>query len=287
MSEYYAIEQSKVTNPLGSDRLGSQIPAKGMIITDYGTEYVKAREMDSIHRCQGNAYLKEPGLYCLLRAINPVKYKDRRAAVHVQRQILFRPTSVRKTENRTSPRACHLRICDRETINAPYREIAKTADVALGTVGWVIRNLKEQGLLVERKKGKRRRLVDRKKLLNKWVEAYNEKLRPTLIIGRYTAPQDYWWRNIDIGNYGARWGGEVAAAKLTGYLKPEVATIYAKEMPVQLMRDFKMRNDPKGNVEIMRQFWDDRFNPDDQKRENKYIDIAPVIIVYADLHNRR
>ena len=49
------------------------------------------------------------------------------------------------------------------------------------------------------------------------------------------------------------------------------------------MRDFKMRHDPNGNVEIMRQFWDDRFNPDDQKRENKYIDIAPVIIVYADL----
>ncbi len=51
-------------------------------------------------------------------------------------------------------------------------------------------------------------------------------------------------------------------------------------MPVQLMRDTKMRNDPKGNVEIMRQFWDDRFNSDNQ---NEHLGIAPLIIVYADL----
>jgi hypothetical protein len=95
--------------------------------------------------------------------------------------------------------------------------------------------------------------------------------------------QDYWWQNTGPTKYAALWGGEVAAAMLIDYLKPGVGTIYVKEMPLQLMRDNRMRNDPNGNVEIMRQFWDDRFNPVNQNRDNKYIGIAPLIIIYADL----
>ena len=304
----YAIEiKARLTNPiLGAviDRV-RRFPQKGMIITDYVNPNItdKLREMDiAFIDAAGNAYLKEPGLYLFIKGNKPGGYAktDTFETEEINQTIyaplltitpqFFPPTIINQPKNQAFQPAglkvVFAFLCDRETINAPYREIAKAADVALGTVGWVIRNLKEQGFLVEIKKDKRRkfrRLVDRKKLLNKWVEAYNEKLRPTLILGHYTAPQDYWWQNTDIKKYGALWGGEVAAAKLTGYLKPEVATIYAKEMPVQLMRDFKMRHDPNGNVEIMRQFWDDRFNPDNQKRENKYIDIAPVIIVYADL----
>jgi hypothetical protein len=174
-------------------------------------------------------------------------------------------------------------LCDEKLTAAPYRKIAQIAGVALGTVGWVIRDLKAKGYLVETKgetKRKHRRLVNRTKLLDKWVEEYNAKLRPTLIIGRFTAPQDYWWQNTDIRNYDALWGGEVAAAKLTGHLKPGATTIYAKQMPVQLLRDLQMRHDPKVNVEILRQFWDDGFNPDNQ---NEHPGIAPLIIVYADL----
>lgn len=301
----YAVEvKTRLTNTiLGAviDRV-RRFPQKGMIITDYVNPNIadKLREMDiAFIDAAGNAYIKEPVLYLFIKGNKPGGYTktDTFETEEINQTIyaplltitpqFFPPTIINQPKNQAFQPAglkvVFAFLCDRETINAPYREIAKAADVALGTVGWVIKNLKEQGFLVEIKKDKRRklrRLVYRKKLLEKWVEAYNEKLRPTLITGRYTIPQDYWWQNTDIRNYGALWGGEVAAAKLTGYLKPEVATVYAKEMPVQLMRDFKMRNDPKVNVEILRQFWDDRFNPDNQ---NEHLGIAPLIIVYADL----
>lgn len=302
----YAVEvKARLPNTiLGAvaDRV-RRFPQKGMIITDYVNPNIadKLREMDiAFIDAAGNAYLKEPGLYLFIKGNKPGGYTktDTFETEEINQTIytpllkitpqLFPPTLIMRKPRNQAFQPAGLKVifailCERNIVNANYREIAKTADVALGTVGWVIRNLKELGLLIERTKGKRRRLVDRKKLLEKWVEAYNEKLRPTLIIGRYTAPQNYWWQNTDIRNYGARWGGEIAAAELTDYLKPEIATVYAKEMPVQLLRDLRMRHDPNGNVEIMRQFWDDKFNPDNQKRENKYIDIVPIIIVYADL----
>ncbi len=302
----YAVEvKTRLTNTiLGAvvDRV-RRFQQKGMIITNYVNPNIadKLKEMDiAFIDAAGNAYLKEPGLYIFIKGNKPGGYTktDTFETEEINQTIytpllkitpqIFPPALIIREPRNQAFQPAGLKVvfailCEGDLVNAPYREIAKIADVALGTVGWVIRNLKEQGLLVERKNQKRRRLVDRKKLLDKWVEAYNEKLRPTLIVGRYNAPQDYWWQGTDIRNYDGFWGGEVAAARLTGYLKPEVATIYAKEMPVQLLRDLRMRNDPKGNVEIMRQFWDDKFNPDNQKRENKYIDIAPVIIVYADL----
>jgi len=302
----YAVEvKARLTNPI----LGAVIyrvrrfPRKGMIVTDYANPNIadKLREMDiPFIDAAGNAYLKEPGFYIYIKGNKPGGYRKTGAveagetiqaiiAPTLQIEPKFFPPHLPAGETRNYAfqpaglKVVFVFLCERNLVNAPYREIAKTADVALGTVGWVIGNLKTKGYLVEtrgEKKRRRRRLVDRKKLLDKWVEEYNAKLRPALIIGRYTAPQDYWWRNTDIRNYGALWGGEVAAARLTGYLKPETATIYAKEMPNQLMRDTKMRNDPNGNVEIMRQFWDDRFNPDNQ---NEHPGIAPLIIVYADL----
>lgn len=305
----YAVEvKARLTNPI----LGAVIyrvrrfPRKGMIITDYVNPNIadKLREMDiAFIDAVGNAFLDEPGLYIFVKGNKPSGYpKTGKFEVGEKNQTidvpplqltpqLFPLALIMREPRNQAFQPAGLKVvfaflCERDLVNAHYRKIAKTADVALGTVGWVIRNLIEQGLLVEIKKEKRRRirrLVDRKKLLDKWVEAYNEKLRPTLIVGRYNTPQDYWWQNTDIRNYGALWGGEVAAAKLTDYIKPGIATVYAKEMPVQLLRDLRMRNDPKGNVEIMRQFWDDKFNPDNPNTNNKYTGIAPLIIVYADL----
>lgn len=59
---------------------------------------------------------------------------------------------------------------------------------------------------------------------------------------------------------GARWGGEVAAAKLTKYLKPATGTIYlepakARDTLATLVQEHRLRADPQGNVEILDAFW--------------------------------
>ena len=94
-----------------------------------------------------------------------------------------------------------------------------------------------------------RQLKNKKELLDKWVDAYLEKLRPKLFLGTFTTDNDYWWMDLDnnIVEYDAKWGGEVAAAKMTWNIKPEKIIIYlAKEGGKQLLAENHLHKDPEG-----------------------------------------
>ena len=83
-------------------------------------------------------------------------------------------------------------------------------------------------------------------------------------------------------------GGEVAAAKCVGYLKPEVVTIYLPEHAgkqllgkARLRKAVKWTGDGPGIVRIYRPFWPG-------VKENKYQiaqgeHIVHPILIYADL----
>lgn len=158
---------------------------------------------------------------------------------------------------------------------APYREIAKRAQVALGTVGDVLADLEERGHLAPDKPGPRRLLAP-ERLQEEWITHYPIKLRPKLNACRYTAPGPDWWLNLDIRPYRAYWGGEVAAAKLTGYLKPERIILYIEGKPDKLILAQRLRPDINGEIEILETFWqpDEVLPPDNT---------APPLLIYADL----
>ncbi|MEN8194772.1 MAG: type IV toxin-antitoxin system AbiEi family antitoxin, partial [Bacteroidota bacterium] len=166
-------------------------------------------------------------------------------------------------------------LCIPELHNATYREIAKMTGAALGTVGWTFKDLREAGYLVEIKK--RRRLVQREDLLKKWIENYHERLRPKQLRGKYITNNFDWWRNINIADYDADWGGEVAAGLMTNYLIPGNKTIYAQGNGInKLILKERMVKDHKGDIELLNKFWN--FRTQDK---NKFI--VPPILVYADL----
>lgn len=73
----------------------------------------------------------------------------------------------------------------------------------------------------------------------------------------------------------AWWGGEAAAAKMTGYLRPETATIYARQPAGRVQAKLRLRKDPHGNIELLEAFWPD-MAPGDRG------DCAPPIVVAAD-----
>ena len=81
---------------------------------------------------------------------------------------------------------------------------------------------------------------------------------------------------VKIGEYEGCWGGEVAAAKLTRRLKPQMVTIYADQLPGRLIIENKLRKAADGEIEILKPFWN--FEHDLTNR-----DIAPPLLVYADL----
>ncbi len=72
------------------------------------------------------------------------------------------------------------------------------------------------------------------------------------------------------------WGGEIAAAELTGYLKPERYTVYTDKLPGKLIYKFKFQKDPHGNIEILTPFWTFKWN----LAEKRYV---PPLLIYADL----
>lgn len=164
-------------------------------------------------------------------------------------------------------------ICNPKIIDAPYREIARQARVAHGTVGWVMAELPRTGFLATQ--GRRRILQNRERLLQLWAEHYPRVLRPKLQLGRYRARDLDWWTTFDPKKFGAEFGGEIAGGRMTNYLRPGTATLYVEKIDPRLLIDLKLQIDVReGNVEVLQRFW---TQPGPQPG------IVPLPLVYADL----
>ena len=220
----------------------------------------------------GNAYLNAPGLYVYVTGLKPAA----NAANDLGEAV---DTARRGTA--TGLRVIFVLLCYPDLLNAPYRDINDAAGVALGTIGWVFNDLKARAQLHVGNNKAKRRLVDRDRLIQEWATNYPIKLRPKLNTRRFHAPDPDWWRNTDLRQFGAQWGGEVAADKLTRYLKPEALTIYMFPENAQgnlnrLVAQTRLRRDPNGEIEILDAFW--KLRDDD-----KLGDTVPPLLVYADL----
>jgi hypothetical protein len=163
-------------------------------------------------------------------------------------------------------------LCDPALADRPYREIAKRAGVAHGTVGWVMAELPEAGHVAN--VGGRRRLVAPERLLQQWTDAYARTLRPKLLLGRYRAERLDWWEALDQVKYGLTLGGEGAAARLGTVLRPGTLTFYGPRVEPRLVLEQRLKPDPAGNVEFLKRFWPIGDEPPD---------LAPDVLVYADL----
>ena len=249
-----AMEKAQPTLP-GQDRI---------LVTEYATPQMAdlMKEIGLLFMdTAGNAYINKPPLYIFIKGN---KRPENLKPVPIKR--LFKPAGLK---------VVFALLNHPEMVDWPYRKIAAVTDVALGTVDWIFRDLKEIGFLVEMG-GRKRKITNPLQLLKRWVEAYPEQLRPKLDIGRFKADDPDWWKDIDITGYNACWGGEVAAAKLTRQLKPEKVIIYAPEPPGKLIIEQKLRKTTGGDIEILKTFW--TFD-----HELDALGIAPPLLVYADL----
>jgi len=240
-----------------------RLPEKALLVTQYVNPNMAERlkEMDvPFLDTLGNAYLNAPPIFIYMKGHTPPRFPRERPT------RAFVPTGLK---------VVFALLCRQELACAPYRTIAQTAQVALGTVAWVLDDLARLGYLLEM--GKRgRRLIHKKQLLERWVAAFPNQLRPKLLLGRYAAPDPKWWEHTRVRDFHAYWGGEIAAARLTGYLKPERATVYIKDAPGGLLAANRLRTDPRGNVEVLKAFWNTKCDWTDT-------DIVHPLLVYADL----
>jgi len=166
---------------------------------------------------------------------------------------------------------------DENYLNVTYRQMADDYGIALGNINYIINSLKEQGYILQQGK-KTLRLTQKKRLLDEWILAYEEKLKPLLKIGdyRFINGNDKEWEKIPITDYHTQWGGEPAAKLLTAYLKPAKLTLYTTESKTMLLKTYKLAPQDNGVLGIYKKFWKFNMGP---------LDTVPPILVYADLVN--
>ncbi|UUZ51570.1 hypothetical protein LP420_20905 [Massilia sp. B-10] len=215
----------------------------------------------------GNAYLQAPGLFVFIKG-------QRHANGHALSDVLPGPGG-----SVSASRLTFALLCAPELLSAPYRFLSQIAGVSLGAIGPVFNDLAKRGYITKAKKD--RRFLEKAKLMDEWVTIYASKLRPKLAPRRFSASDRDWWKKIDIEHFDAAWGGEVAADKMTNYLKPEKITIYMNAATMRhklgkLVIQNKLRADPHGEIEILEKFWDLSLDHEHQA-------CVPPLLVYADL----
>lgn len=236
------------------------------------TRYVNPNLADKLREAKiqfvdtvGNAYIQQPSLHFFVKGnketTQSFAQKSGRAFQYSGLKVIF---AFLQTP---------------ELIQGSYRDIAEQANVALGSVGWVLSDLTEQGYV--QKKANKRNLVNKKKLLQRWVESYHI-LKRKHYQATFTSDKADWWKNMDVTEFEALWGGEVAAEIVTQYLQAKDAVVFIEPSMVgQFVNAARLKKCKPEDVEVRRidfvePFWKTGVAP-------VVRGLAPLLVVYADL----
>ena len=232
--------------------------AKGhgnLVISDYINEddAERFRELDINYLDSvGNAYLNLPPVYVFIQGKKP---RDN-----------FTLDRAAKLFTESGLRIILALLTNDELLNASYRRIADHAGVSMGTIGWVLRELKNQGFTAT-VKGKYA-WAQRVKLVKKWVEEYPD-LRAKYLIGTFYTQDHDWWRNIDLNRYGANLGADVSVmASLEQFASMSAELFLDKHKHIPLVEDLnlipaaeidrlgtKISDQKLVRIDILNKFW--------------------------------
>lgn len=272
----YLVEIKRVDRFAAIGQIKNQFdrfPQPGLLVANRVTADTadKCRELDvQFIDAHGNAFLHGSDWFVLVKGQRPP------TTARIDVEAMDAP----RAGTATALRTVFALLCHPGLLNAPYRDIKQAAGVALGAIGWVFVDLNKRGLTTGGQKKGERRILERQRMIDEWVTNYPIKLRPKLNAKRFHAADPAWWKQLDVKRYEAQWGGEVAADRLTGHLKPNVVTLYMRPEKMQqnltrLVIDNKLRAAPNGEIEVLETFWDfDIAGPDG---------VVPPLLVYADL----
>jgi len=169
-------------------------------------------------------------------------------------------------------------LIDETWLHRTYRQIAEQTGTGIGNITNIIKGLKQDGFLLPIAKNEYK-LNNKKELLNKWIAAYDMRLKPILKVGtfRFLKEEDFAkWKNLPLHKGKTWWGGEPAGDIFTNYLKPAELTLYTTETRKDMIKNYRMVPDDKGNIKVFKKFW--QF---DEVNDN----VVPPLLAYTDLMN--
>ena len=256
-------------------------PDHGLFVADYINPKMGTRLKEAgiqFIDTAGNAYINQKPVYIYM--IGSKLEKELITEQKLKTGKAFQPTGMK---------VVFAFLRNKTLINAPYREIADQAQVALGSVSLVIRDLIAQGFILEGINNKPRELAKFDLLLNKWVEEYPHRLKQKYRIGMFTTDDPYWWTAIKPEHFDALWGGEIAAAKYTDYLNPRHATVYINKKNIKdLIKATHLRKPqsherPNVQIDLIEPFWNTEIKAHNGIKTNERVGLVPPVIAYADL----
>ena len=230
------------------------LPPPGLLVADYVSGPMARRLRDlgtQFIDTAGNAFIDQVPVYVCIEGRRPTP--DRPPVGAEPRSGAFEHKGMRVVYA--------LLVCP-AVLSRPFREIARVSGVSVGTVSRVIDALASERTI--ELGNKRRSLADGATLERRWLDAFPTKLRAKCWRGRFTSARDLYPDSVDLSDYGASWGGEVAAAAYTnGALRPEIATVYVSEgTEADMLRTLRLRrptttgDEPSGSeVEVLTTFW--------------------------------
>jgi hypothetical protein len=248
-----------------------------VIVTDYVTQPVADRlraAQQQFIDLAGNAYLEAPGWLVYVVGRKPV--------------MTGAPKHAAKGVTPAGLKVGFALLCDPTLANAPQRTIALVAGVALGAVPAILADMRDAGQLMV--VGKVRRVQANKRMLDEWAITYARTLRPKTLTATYTTQNFADWKTWPLNTKQVKWGGEPAAALLTGYLRPGVLTLYTEKLPARLIHDQRLIRAhvlaDTALVEIRKPFWGEALTLRDGHSavvKTMYEETVPPVLIYADL----
>jgi len=176
-------------------------------------------------------------------------------------------------------------LCDNALVNENIRAIAGISQISLGSAQSTIKGLINSGYVMI-KDGKNI-LIEKEKLFERWIGEFAEKLRPKLFIGRYRFKNfndHIKWRSLELPA-DTSWGGE-AAAEFLEKSRAGILTLYTSINADDIAERMNLVPDDNGKIEILKKFWTRSHKKNNkQTRKEKGSNIAPDILIYADLIN--
>ncbi len=262
-SEIRASNKGLVLNEIDNLKRNTKKPVIAIakfIASDIAKE-LKEKEINYIDRA-GNAFIKQGELMIYItgqKPERPANFNQSRAFQESGIKLIFQL------------------LTDPEDLQLSYRSLAEKAGIALGSVSIIMKELEDLRFVVKTKNS--RYLKNKKELLERWILAYNDVLRPRLLKKRFrfsTNEAYNKWQDLPLNVIPGRniWGGEPGASILTQQLQPQDFTIYTDGGWQSVASALKLIPDNEGEVEILAIFW----------KENESIpNIAPKLIILAEL----
>lgn len=245
---------------------------KPILLADYvspgNAQRLREADVDYVDAA-GNLLIHRPGkLHLLKSGARPRRLAESRPA------RLFKPSGLQ---------LLFVLLVEPPAADMPYRELAGHSGVALGSIAVIMNELKSKNYLIPGRTGSR--LVRRRELLERWVSAYSEQLRPKLLLGVFVAPEK---------DAGANWQhlrevlrqrqiesavtGGLGAYELTHHYRGEDLTAFVSGWPKGVLQQLRWLPSPAGPITLLR-----RFCPAVLWSMGGEQQVAHPLLVYAEL----